>query len=103
VDRRGKWMWCGHGICLLLFVVTAPFGPIGLLVGAVGTAIGFERLLSTWGSVHRLLSVVFLVFVSSCALALFMPIWGHSGFRHGDGKVAITHHDHYLWQADHVH
>lgn len=104
IDRRGKPMWYAYAACVALFPVAAYFyGPMGLLIGIIGTALGVERIAATWDSGRRRWSIAFMIWVGIGAVAMIVPIWGHEGSHEKDGSTALTHHEHHLWERDHVH
>ena len=104
IDRRGKSMWYTYTACVVLFPIAAYFyGPLALLIGIVGTAIGIERVAAIWSANRRKSCIAFLVWVGFGAVSMFVPIWGHNGVHPEDRKAISTHHDHHLWERDHVH
>src|SRR5690349_13084036 len=103
IDRRGKSMWYAYAACVILFPVAAlSYGPLGLIVGIIATAIGVERIAAIWSEARRAPAVAFMLWVGVGAVSLMLPIWGHDRVTDSEGTVVVSHHKHHLWDRDHV-
>jgi hypothetical protein len=103
MERRGRWIWYAYGACVVLFLAIAPFyGRVGLAIGVMGTAFGFERLVSNWDQKRKWRSVLFLAWLGIGVLAMMLPIWSQTALDPDDRKHVADRHHYHLWERDHL-
>lgn len=98
-----RFLFCTVSVVVYALIVFPIRGQEGLTIGLlVGVALLYVSLVEF----RRKKPIVSLLMGSlsfSMLLSLLLPIWGHVGFRSDRGEITITFHEHYIWDAGHIH
>jgi len=101
--RRSKWIWISHALLIILFPVAAVvYGPFGMVIGMLATALGAGRAVALWNSKQRFFAVALAVWLVLIVATMLLPIWSHPGLPLR-GDTAPVYHYHYIWQLGHIH
>lgn len=97
------WIGRAGAYLSLLFILLTPFGAPAVVVGVAAIACFVERYrqLHNTSAKFRLHVVLPAVLI---ALAIALPIWGHDSGHYAGGETGKSGtHNHFLWEAGHIH